>query len=37
MNDYDNEVRILKIAIDVLSKEKPGKEVWFEKRLAKMT
>lgn len=35
-NDYDNEVRILKIAIDVLSKEKPGKEAWFEKRLDKM-
>ena len=36
-NDYDNEVRILNIAIDVLSKEKLGKEEWFVKRLDKMT
>jgi|GEM_PF-513207 len=35
-NDFDNEFRILKIAIDLLSKEKPGKEVWFEKRLSKL-
>lgn len=25
-NDYDNEVRILKIAIEILSTAKPGKE-----------
>ena len=35
-NDFDNEIRILKIAIDVLSKENPGKEEWFVKRLDKM-
>ncbi|MCQ2964145.1 MAG: HEAT repeat domain-containing protein [archaeon] len=35
-NDYDNEVRILKIAIEILSTAKPGKEEWFEKRLSKM-
>ncbi len=35
-NDYDNEIRILKIAIEILSKAKPGKEEWFEKRLSKM-
>ena len=35
-NDFDNEVRILKTAIDVLSKENPGKEEWFVKRLDKM-
>ncbi|AMK14822.1 HEAT repeat domain-containing protein [Methanobrevibacter olleyae] len=35
-NDYDNEVRILKIAIETLSKEKPEKEAWFKKRLDKM-
>lgn len=36
-NDYDNEIRVLKTAIEVLSKAKPGKEAWFEKRLDKMT
>lgn len=35
-NDYDNEIRILKTAIEVLSKGNPGKEAWFEKRLDKM-
>ena len=36
INDYDNEIRILKLAIDVLSKENPDKVAWFEKRLEKM-
>lgn len=36
-NDYDNELRILKTAIEVLSEAKPGKEAWFKKRLAKMS
>ena len=35
-NDLENEIRILNKAIDVLSKKKPGKEDWFEKRLAKL-
>ncbi len=35
-NDYDNEIRILNSAIEILSKVKPGKEEWFEKRLSKM-
>ena len=36
-NDLENEIRILNKAIEVLSKKKPGKEAWFEKRLAKLT
>lgn len=35
-NDLENEIRILNKAIEVLSKKKPGKEYWFEKRLAKL-
>lgn len=35
-NSYDDEVRILKIAIENLSKSKPGKEEWFQKRLDKL-
>ena len=35
-NDLENEIRILNKAIEVLSKKKPGKEDWFEKRLAKL-
>ena len=36
INDYDNEIRILKLAIEVLSEENPSKVAWFEKRLEKM-
>ena len=36
-NDLENEIRILNKAIEVLSKKKPGKEDWFEKRLAKLS
>lgn len=36
-NDYDNEVRILKTAIDILSGVNPKKAEWFEKRLSKMS
>lgn len=35
-NDLENEIRILNKAIEVLSKKKPEKEDWFEKRLAKL-
>lgn len=35
-NDLENEIRILNKSIEVLSKKKPGKEDWFEKRLAKL-
>lgn len=37
LNDYDNEVRVLKKAIEVLSDKKPGKEEYFQKRLDKMS
>lgn len=36
-NDLENEIRILNKAIEVLSKKKPGKEDWFEKRLVKLS
>ena len=35
-NDYDNEVRVLNKAIEILSEENPKKVGWFEKRLEKM-
>ena len=35
-NDYDNEIRVIKRAIEVLSDKKPGKEEYFQKRLDKM-
>lgn len=35
-NDFDNEVRVCNRAIEVLSKEKPGKEDYFVKRLSKL-
>ena len=36
-NDYDNEIRVIKKAIEVLSSQNPGKEVFFQKRLDKMS
>lgn len=36
-NDYDNEVRVIKKAIEVLSSKNPGKEAYFQKRLDKMS
>lgn len=36
LNMYDEEIVVLKKAIDVLSEKKPGKEEWFKKRLNKM-
>lgn len=35
-NDLENEVRVLEKAIEILADKKPGKEEWFEKRLAKL-
>lgn len=36
-NDYDNEIRVIKKAIEVLSSQNPGKEAFFQKRLDKMS
>ncbi len=36
-NDYDNEIRVIKKAIEVLSAKSPGKEEYFQKRLDKMS
>lgn len=36
-DDYENEIRVIKRAIEVLSEKKPGKEAYFQKRLDKMS
>lgn len=35
-NDYNNEIRVIKKAIEVLGTKTPGKEVYFQKRLDKL-